>query len=88
MEHVLKFDEFMKNKCGRGIKRKYYVYKGAWEIGRRKKMGVVNCVWCVKEKTQIVEKGHMKKKWKKRKVKRKKEKYKAKNVHDVKKIET
>ena len=37
MENVLKFDEFMKNKCRTGIKRKYYVYKGAGEIGRRKK---------------------------------------------------
>ena len=39
----------MKNKCRAGIKRKYYVYKGAGEIGRRK-MGVVNYVGCVKER--------------------------------------
>ena len=42
MEYVLKFDEFMKDKCGGGIERKYYVYEGVGEIGRRK-MGVVNC---------------------------------------------
>ena len=48
MEHVLKFDEFMKNKCGG--EKKYYVYKGAWGIGWRRKMGVVNCVGCVKER--------------------------------------
>ena len=49
MKHVLKFDEFMKNKCGGGIKRKYYVYKGAWEIGKRKNGSCKLCLMCQRE---------------------------------------
>ena len=71
MEHVLKFDEFMRNKCGGGIKRKYYVYKGAWEIGRRKNGSCKLCLMCQKEK-KCRKETHGKKNWKKRKVKRKK----------------
>ena len=44
-------------------------------------MGVVNCVWCVKERKKNVEKRHEKKL--KEKKSEKKEKYKANNVHDV-----
>ena len=55
-----------------------------WENLVEKKLGVVNCAWCVKEKN--LEKRHMKKKLKEKKSE-KKEKYKAKNVHDMEKIE-
>ena len=51
-----------------------------WE----KKMGVVNCVWCVKKRKKI-EKRHMRKKVKEKKSE-KKGKYKAKNVYVVGKI--
>ena len=44
------------------------MYEGVGESGGRKKMGVVNCAWYVKEEKKI---------WKKRKVK-KKEKFKSK----------
>ena len=69
MEHVLKFDEFTKNKCG-GEKKFSMCIKVHGELVE-KKMGVVNCSWCVKEK-KCVEKETHEKKWKKRKVKRKK----------------
>ena len=72
MEHVLKFDEFMKNKCGGGIKRKYYVYKGAWEIGKRKNGSCKLCVMCQKEKKIYEENRHMKKKMKEKKSEKKK----------------
>ena len=48
------------------------------------KMGVVNCVWCVKEKKS--RKGTHEKKLKEKKSE-KKEKYKAKNMYVVGKIE-
>ena len=63
----------MKDKCGGGVKEKNYVYESVGEIGR-KKMGVVNCVWCVKKKRKKIEKRHMRKncerkeKWKERKI--------------------
>ena len=60
MEHALKFDEFIKNKCGGGIKRKYYVYKGAGEIVRRKNGSYKLCLMCQREKKNV-EKRHMKK---------------------------
>ena len=51
MEHILNFDEFMKDKCGGGIKENIMCMK-VWEKLLGKKMGVVNCAWCVKERKE------------------------------------
>ena len=55
----------MKDKCGGGIKEKMYVYESVGECGR-KKLGAVNCAWCVKERKRIIEKRHEIFFWKKR----------------------
>ena len=52
MEHVWNYDEFMKDKCGGGIKENIMCMK-VWKK-LLEKMGVVNCVWCVKEGKKIV----------------------------------
>ena len=86
MEHVLNSDEFMKDKCGGGIKENIMCMK-VWENLVEEKLGVVNYAWCVKERKKNRKETHEKKKeLKRRKVKRKKNS-KAKNVHSVEKIE-
>ena len=42
MEHVLNFDEFMKDKCGGGIKENI-MYEGVGEFGRK----IGNCKLCL-----------------------------------------
>ena len=61
MEHVLNSDEFMKDKCGGGIKENIMCMK-VWENLVEEKLGVVNYAWCVKERKEKIEKRHMKKK--------------------------
>ena len=86
MEHILNFDEFMKDKCGGGIKENIMCMK-VWEKLVEEKNGSCKlCLMCQGKKRRKIETRHEKKIWKKRKVKRKKNS-KAKNVHRVEKIE-
>ena len=67
MEHVLNFDEFMKDKCGGGIKENIMCMK-VWEK-LVKEMKVVNCAWRVnKKKRDTWKKNERKEKWKERKI--------------------
>ena len=66
MEHVLNSDEFMKDKCGGGIKENIMCMK-VWENLVEEKLGVVNYAWCVKERKEKNRKETWKKKLKKRK---------------------
>ena len=76
MEHVLNFGEFMKDKCGGGIKEKIMCMK-VWE-NLVEKLGVVNCAWCVKKKKKKYRKETHEKKLVKEKKSEKKEKFKSK----------
>ena len=84
MEHVLNFDEFMKDKCGGGIKENIMCMK-VWEKLLEKNWSCKLCLMCQRRK-KIIEKRHEKKIVKEKKGEKKKN-LKAKNVHIVEKIE-
>ena len=58
MEHVLNFGEFIKDKCGGGIKEKIMCMK-VWENLVEKIGSCKLCLMCQEKK--IIEKRHMKK---------------------------
>ena len=61
MEHVLNFDEFMKDKCGGGIKENIMCMK-VWEKLVEEKNGSYKLCFDVSKKEKKIKKRHEKKK--------------------------